>query len=222
MAKWLVKYPKNPMHNFLVIVCLFFLYILNHRYFGLDFWNENLDSFFNLFPFLLFLALCLNLWFFKKEKLLLVIQIFILFFVGLFYLVATLTWANETKIDDIDMRTGTSVEFITTGYDRDSYLMQENQLLFFFVKKKCLYSFSHEPSIDLTKIDDETLKLALTLKSTTNEAEIKVLDPTIFTQVYKCEGGSSKNIDPYHGIFSYWIRLLVTPFFTNNFDTSGY
>lgn len=210
------------MHNFLVIVCLFFLYWLNHKYLGLDFWNENLDSLFNLFPFLLFLALCLNIWFFKKEKLLLVMQIFILFFVGLFYLVATLARVNEARIDDIDMRKGISVEFITTGYDSYNYLMQENQLLFFFVKKKCLYAFSSGPSMSLAKIDNETLKLALTLKSTTNETEIKILNPTIFTQVYKCEGGSSKNIDPYQGIFSYWIRLLVTPFSPNDFDPSGY
>lgn len=222
MAKRLVKYLKSPRQNFLVIACLFFLYGLNHRYIGLDFLNENFDSLFNLFPFFLFLLLCSNLWISKKEKLLLVIQVLILFFVGLFYLVATLTWADEVKSDAVDMRTGISVELITTGYDRDNYLMQENQLLFFLVKKKCLYSFSPGPSINLAKIDDETLRLALTLKSTTDETEIKMLDPRILTQVYKCEGGSGEIVDPYRGVFSYWIRLLGTPFSADDFDPSRY
>lgn len=220
MERRLVRYLKNPWHNFLGIIFFFSLYVINHRYFGLDFLNESLDNLFNLFPLLLLFILCLNIFFFRKEKYLLIIQSLLIFFVGLFYLIASFTWANEIKDQKIDMKAGTHVELIKTTHNRDNYLMQEEQLLFLFVKKKCLFSFSSGPSINLVKVDDDNLQLGLTLKSTTSEHEIALKDLAFFNQVYKCEDGTNSNVDPYYGVFSYWIRLLSSPFSANEFDPS--
>lgn len=218
MAKRLVKYFKNPWRNFLIFVCLFCLYLINHKYLGLDFSSEFLDSFFNFFPLFLLLFLIINILHSNKNKLLFFVQIFVLIFFGLFYFLGAFIWTNERRQEKIDLGEGSSVELVIPNDGRDNYLVQEDQLLYFFMRKKCIFSLDPEFNSDWKKEEKGTIKLSFVFKEKLETREIQLTEPGIFTQVYQCEQGSEENVDPFGGIFTFWLNLLSIPFSKDEYN----